>query len=603
MAVEVRERKDIPEEFKWDLSKLYENDEAWEEALAKLDRLIPEITAFKGTLSDSPERLLEWKEKETAAMGEIENVLTYASLRTTEDGRDQQAQSMMGRAYGKMVMLMQAASFAEPEILSMPEEKLKEFTESETLAPYRTALERLLDQKPHTLSVEEEKLLASFGEVLGAPGDLMDMLTDIDMQFKDAKDGEGKEYPVTQAGYIELQQSADRELRKNAFLNYYDSFRHHIHTLAANYAASVKGDVAVARARNFESARAMSASYERVPTSICEGLIESVHSHMDAMYAYVALRKKILGLDDIHYYDVYAPLAKEVDVKYSYEEAKEMVLKAVAPLGKDYCDVVRNAYKERWIDVYPNVGKQSGAFSSGTFDSSPYIKCNYTGTVDSVSTIAHEMGHSMQTYLSNHAQPRQYADYTLFVAEVASTVNENLMIEQMLKEDISDEMRLYLLNQYLENFKGTIYRQTMFAEFEKTAHEMYERGEALTVDALCSLYEGLVKLYFGPEMVIDDEVRYEWARIPHFYRAFYVYKYATSYSAAVTLSERILNDGEEAVKDYLEFLSLGGSLDPIDELKIAGVDMSTTAPIDRALEKFASIVKETGEVWDRLSRK
>ena len=601
MPIEVRERKEIPEEFKWDLSKMYENDEAWEDALAKLDRLIPMIEAYRGTLQESPERLRQWKDLESDVMGELENVLTYASLRTTEDGRDQKAQSMMGRAFGKMVAIEQAASFSDPEILAMSEEQLRAFTEAEVMAPYRTQMERLADRKPHTLSVEEEGLIANFGEVFGAPGDIMGMLTDIDMQFAKAKDSEGKEYDVTQAGYISLQENPDRELRKNAFKSYYDSFRHHINTLTANYAANVKGDAAMARARRFPSARAMSASYERVPTSIYEGLIESVHNHMDAMYAYVALRKKILGLDEIHYYDVYAPLAKEVDVKYTYEEAQKMVLKAVAPLGEEYCSVVRGAFKERWIDVYPNVGKQSGAFSSGTYDSNPYIKCNFTGTVDSVSTIAHEMGHSMQTYLSNHHQPRHYAGYTLFVAEVASTVNENLMIEQLLKEDISDEMRLYLLNQYLENFKGTMYRQTMFAEFEKTAHEMQERGEALTKDALCDLYEGLVKRYFGPEMVVDDEVRYEWARIPHFYRAFYVYKYATSYAAAVTLSEGILNGGENAVQNYLKFLSLGGSLDPIDELKIAGVDMSTTAPIDKALEKFASIVKEAGEVYERIS--
>ncbi|MBR3036487.1 MAG: oligoendopeptidase F [Lachnospiraceae bacterium] len=603
MPVQVRERKDIEEAFKWDLSKMYATDEAWEAALGELDRLVPEIEAYRGTLHESAERLRAWKDLETAVMGELENILTYASLRTTEDGRDQKAQSMMGRAFSKMIMIEQAASFADPEILSMPKKQLRLYTASEALAPYRTAMKRLIDQKPHTLSIAEEKLLASFGEVLSGPGNLMDMLTDIDMQFAKAKDSKGNEYEVTQAGYINLQENPDRELRKNAFMSYYDTFRHHINTLTANYASSVKGDVAMARARHYESARAMSAGYERVPTSICEGLIESIHNHLDAMYAYVSLRKKILGIDEIHYYDVYAPLAKEVDVHYTYEEAQQMVLKAVAPLGADYCDVVRHAFEDRWIDVFPNVGKQSGAFSSGTYDSNPYIKCNFTGTVDSVSTIAHEMGHSMQTYLSNHAQPRQYANYTLFVAEVASTVNENLMIEQLLKEDISDEMRLYLLNQYLENFKGTMYRQTMFAEFEKTAHEMQERGEALTVDALCDLYEGLVKQYFGPEMVIDEEVRYEWARIPHFYRAFYVYKYATSYAASVTLSEKILNDGEEAVKAYLEFLSLGSSLDPIDELKVAGVDMSTTAPIDKALEKFARIVKEAEEVFERLQKK
>ena len=602
MPIEVKERKDIPEKYKWDLSKLFAGDDAWEEALAAVDSYIPEAEAFQGTLNTA-ENIRAWMDFETSVSRKLYNVFCYANLRTVEDGRDQKAQAMMGRAYAKMVMVEQATSFADPEILSLPEETLKAYTQSEVLAPYRVSMERLMDKKPHTLSAAEEKLLASFGEVLNAPSDIMDMLTDIDMKYAKAKDSQGNEYEVTQAGYINLQESPDRELRRNAFMSYYDGFRHHINTYATNYATNVKGDVAQARARHYESARAMMAAGERVPTSICEGLIESVHNHMDAMYRYVALRKKILGVDDIHYYDVYAPLAKEVDVKYTYEEAQEMILKAVSVLGEDYCNVVRGAFEDRWIDVYPNIGKQSGAFSSGTYDSSPYIKCNFTGSVDSVSTIAHEMGHSMHSYLSKQAQPPQYAHYTIFVAEVASTVNENLMIEQLLKQDISDEMRLYLLNQYLENFKGTLYRQTMFAEFEKIAHEMYERGEALTAESLCKVYEDLIRLYFGPEMVIDEEVRYEWARIPHFYNSFYVYKYATSYSASVALSEGILAKGEEAVKPFLKFLSLGGSMDPLDELKVAGVDMSTTAPIDAALEKFGRIVEETEKVYARLSEK
>ena len=310
------------------------------------------------------------------------------------------------------------------------------------------------------------------------------------------------------------------------------------------------------------------------------------------MYRYVALRKKILGVEELHYYDVYAPLVSDVKVRYSYEQAQQMVLDAVAPLGPDYQALVRRAFSERWLDVYPNKGKSGGAYSTGTYDSNPYILTNFTGTLDSVSTIAHEMGHSMHTWHSNHTQPPQYADYTLFVAEVASTVNENLMIEQLLKGDLEPQMRLYLLNQYLENFKGTVYRQTMFAEFEREAHAMAERGEALNPAALNALYRGLVADYFGPELVLDEEVQYEWARIPHFYRPFYVYKYATGYSTAVALSEGILTEGEPAVRRYLEFLSMGGSAYPLDELRHAGVDLATPAPVNAALEKFGRILDD-----------
>lgn len=602
MAVEVKKRSEIPEQYKWDLTKMYANDAAWEKALAEFDKDLAQIAAFEGTLTESPARLREWMDLTTELDRKISYLFVYASMRRSEDGREEAAQMMFSKVYAKAVQAEAMSSFAKPEILAMPEEKLASFVAAPELADYRITMEELLRRKPHVLSAAEEKILAGAGEVMAAPGDISDMLQDADMTFDPVKDSEGHEVPVTQAGFITLQESKDRVLRKAAFESYYKGFRGHINTFAATYAANVKADVFEAKTRKYSSARAMAVASENVPESVYDGLIETVHKHMPAMHRYAKLRKEILGLDELHYYDLYTPLAKEVDLSYTYEEAQEMVLKATAPLGKDYTDVVRKAFAERWIDVFPNEGKAGGAYSGGCYDSVPYIMLNYTGSVDSVSTIAHEMGHSMHSYLTRKNQPPQYGDYKIFVAEVASTVNENLMIEQLLAQDIEPQMRLYLLNQYLENFKGTVYRQTMFAEFEKIAHERIEAGEALSAEGLCQIYENLVREYFGEALTMDPEVRYEWARIPHFYRAFYVYKYATSYAAAVALSDAILKEGDKAVKPYLEFLSLGGSKDPLDSLRHAGVDMTTPAPIDRALEKFAAILDETEKVYRELQK-
>ena len=602
MAVEVKKRSEIPEQYKWDLTKMYANDAAWEKALAEFDKDLAQIAAFEGTLTESPARLREWMDLTTELDRKISYLFVYASMRRSEDGREEAAQMMFSKVYAKAVQAEARSSFAKPEILAMPEEKLAAFVAAPELADYRITMEELLRRKPHVLSAAEEKILAGAGEVMAAPGDISDMLQDADMTFDPVKDSEGHEVPVTQAGFITLQESKDRVLRKAAFESYYKGFRGHINTFAATYAANVKADVFEAKTRKYSSARAMAVASENVPESVYDGLIETVHKHMPAMHRYAKLRKEILGLDELHYYDLYTPLAKEVDLSYTYEEAQEMVLKATAPLGKDYTDVVRKAFAERWIDVFPNEGKAGGAYSGGCYDSVPYIMLNYTGSVDSVSTIAHEMGHSMHSYLTRKNQPPQYGDYKIFVAEVASTVNENLMIEQLLAQEIEPQMRLYLLNQYLENFKGTVYRQTMFAEFEKIAHERIEAGEALSAEGLCQIYENLVREYFGEALTMDPEVRYEWARIPHFYRAFYVYKYATSYAAAVALSDAILKEGDKAVKPYLEFLSLGGSKDPLDSLRHAGVDMTTPAPIDRALEKFTAILDETEKVYRELKK-
>ncbi len=599
MSNTIKERKDMDPQYMWDLSTLYKNDEEWSQAVTEIEERITKISKYQGKLNNA-KTIRAFLDEDTQLGRLLSNYFCYASLRNCEDTRQSAGQAMEAKAYAVYTKYAQATSFAQPEILSLDEETLKAIVKDEQLAPYAFYMQKLLDEKPHVLSAKEEALLASFTEVLGAPGKISESLQDADMVFDDALDANGEAHEVTQSNYILLQMNEDRVLRKNAFESFYKGFRQHINTFAQTYNACVKEAAASAQVRQFDSSRAMSMAEEHVPVSVYDGLVDTVRKFMPAMYRYVRLRKQILGLDELHYYDVYTPLVAGSSKKYTYEEAKQMVLDAVAPLGEDYVNRVKQAYQDRWIDVYPNVGKRGGAFSSGTYDSNPYILTSFTGTLDSVSTIAHEMGHSQHTWLSNHHQQPQYADYTLFVAEVASTVNENLLIEQLLAKTTEPKERLALLNHYLEGFKGTVYRQTMFAEFEREAHAMAERGEALTADALNQLYKGLIHDYFGDDLVIDDEVAYEWARIPHFYRPFYVYKYATSYSAAVALSEAILKDGESAVKKYLEFLSMGGSAYPLDELKHAGVDFTTSAPVERALTKFNDILDDVEETLKQL---
>ena len=611
MSSPLKERNEIDEQYRWDLSTLYASDEAFEEEFWKLDTCIANVAAFAGKLTDAA-AVHACFEADTALDLLLSDLFCYANLRRSEDTRAEDAQALYMRIYGKYVEAMTQTSFVRPELLSLPEETLQAIRDDEAMHDYAYTMERLLRSKPHTLTADQEQLLASFGEVFAAPSEIADNLMDADMVFDSVTDKDGNEVEVSTSSYIDLQMSGDRVLRENAFRSFYKGYRQHINTFAASYGGTVKGHVAEAAARHYESSRAMSMAHENVPGSVYDSLIEAVRDNLPTMYRYVDFRKTMLGIDELHYYDVYAPLVADLDVKYTYEEAQELILKAIEPLGKEYGDVVCGAFRDRWIDVYPNKGKSSGAFSSGTYHSNPYILCNFTGSLNEVSTIIHEMGHSMHSWNSNRNQPPQYADYTIFVAEVASTVNENLLIHYLLEHTDEPKARMALLNQYLENFKGTVYRQTMFAEFEKAAHAMAENGEPLTPAALNALYGGLVEDYFGPELVMDDEVSCEWARIPHFYRPFYVYKYATSYSAAVALSEAILKEAREvgtetaladpdsAVRKYLKFLTLGGSMDPLDELKVAGVDLSTPAPVKAALEKFDSVLAEAEALAEKL---
>ena len=595
MPEALKERSEIPEQYKWDLTRMYADDAAWEKALDAFDAQLQALAAYAGKLNTAA-GLRAWFDAQTRAERTLSDLFCYASLRRSEDTRAEAAQVMYARAMAKYVQYGETAAFAEPEILALPEETLKAFLEDSRLAPYRFLMENLLRRKPHTLSAAEEQLLASFGEVISAPGEISDNLQDADLVFDPVTDSQGGQVEVTGSNYILLQSSTDRTLRQNAFRSYYKGYRQHINTFAATYSANVKAAAAEARARHYESSRAMSMAGENIPASVYDNLVATVRKHLPAMYRYVALRKKILGVDELHYYDVYAPLMPDSEARYTYEQAQQMVLDAVAPLGEDYVEQVKKAFATRWIDVYPNRGKSGGAYSSGSYDSDPYILTNFTGTLDSVSTIAHEMGHSMHTWHSNHAQPPQYANYTLFVAEVASTTNEILVLRALMERYKDDKQaQAFLTWHLLDGFRGTVFRQTMFAEFEREAHAMAERGEALTAESLNAVYAKLNAAYY-PQVRQDALIAYEWMRIPHFYNAFYVYKYATGFSAAMALAEGIRTEGAAAVERYKKFLSLGSSVPPLEALRVAGVDMEKPEAVDRALDAFDALVEKYEEL-------
>ena len=597
--MEVKERSEIQQQYKWDLTSLFESDEKWEEKLASLKGQQQVALSYQGKL-DNAQTIYQYLKWDYSITSDLSDLFCYASLRHSEDTRDSNATSMYSRIYSLYVEISSASAFARPEILSLDDDKLKAIIEDDQLKDYRFMLEDLYREKKHTLSAKEEIVISSFGESFAAASEISESLRDSDLTFDDIMDDEGKKYPLSESSYIHYQMSDDRTLRKSAFESYYKTYKQHIHTFASAYRAQVKTAVTEARLRGYGSSREMSLSKNNIPLSVYDNLIESVHRHLNLMYRYLAIRKKLLSVDELHYYDVYAPLSKGSNKQYTYKQAQQMVLEAVSPLGKEYQKKVQQAFDEKWVDVYPNVGKSNGAYSSGTYHSNPYIMMNFNGSLDSVSTLAHEMGHSLHTYLTNSHQPVQYSDYSLFVAEVASTVNENLLIDQLLQNCNDPRERLALLNEYLEGFKGTVYRQTMFAEFEMKAHQMAQQGQSLDCDSLSEVYENLIKLYFGDELVIDPEVKYEWARIPHFFNPFYVYVYATGYTSAVAIKEGILKQGQSAVDRYLQFLSMGSSDYPLNELKHAGVDLTSSESIDRAFEKLEEILDDAEKTIELL---
>lgn len=598
MSETLKERKDIDPQYLWDLTPIYASDDAWEEEFAKTENLVDAFQEYPGTLGQSAERLREFYDRFFKSLETLDRLFGYANQRKSEDNRQDKAQSMLSRIYSRYVQISTFFTFIDPELLALPEETLQSYLKADCLAPYRHILENTIRNKAHTLSAQEEAIIAAFGEVTSGAGEAADMLMDADFTFDPIPDPDhpGETIELTESNYILLQRNPNRAIREAAFRSYYKTYKGHNNTFTALYSTTVKSDAVYARLSRYPSSRAMHLSSNNIPESVYDSLVDTVHEFMPLMYRYVALRKKILGVDELHYYDVYAPLVKDVQKTYTYDEAKALLLETVKPLGEDYVNTVRKGLADRWVDVYPNVGKTGGAYSTGSCKDHPNILLNFNGTLDDVSTLCHEMGHSMHTYLTHQKQPLQYDDYAIFIAEVASTVNENLLIENLLSKNPDKETKLFLLNEYLEGFKGTVFRQTMFAEFEKICHERIDSGDALSASVLNDIYRDLIAQYFGPELVIDDEVAYEWSRIPHFYNCFYVYQYATGYSSAVALSEAILTEGEPAVKRYLEFLSLGSSVYCMDALKHGGVDLSTPDPVRKAMEKFDRILSMAEEL-------
>ena len=589
-------RADVPAKDKWAIQDLFATDDDWRAALAKAKEFIPRITAVRGRLAESGAALLSFFRLDDEISLAFDALVHYAQRRSDEDTRVAAYQEMVSQVTRFAVEIQSAAAFETPELLAISDEDMNRlYAEAPELELYRLNIDRIRRRREHVLSDKEEAILAAAGEMAASPDDIYSMLNDADLKFPDAVDKDGNKHPVTHGTFIPLMQSYDRVLRKSAFDSLYSVYGQFRNTSAATLSAQLKQLLFFANVRKYPSTLDAALDGNEVPTEIYRNLIDAVHRSFAPMYRYVALRKKLLGVDELHMYDLYVPVVDGVEMKFTFEEAKEIALKALAPLGEDYLNLLREGFANGWIDVYENEGKRSGAYSAGA-RVHPYVLLNFKGTLDDVFTLVHEMGHSIHSYLSNKTQPTAYQDYVIFVAEVASTCNEALLMEYLLSVTTDKKERAYLINHFLEQFRGTLYRQTMFAEFELAANEMTQRGEGTTAEALCAMYKKLNEQYFGPEMNVDEEISLEWARIPHFYYDYYVYQYATGYAAAIALSRRILREGEAAVKDYLGFLSGGCSADPITLLRGAGVDMASPKPIEDATKLFDEMISEMEKI-------
>ena len=587
-------RSKVKQADTWDLGSLYSNDKAWETDFAKWEKQIKRYKKFRGTLGQSAKQLATCLKFDAGFDRQAERLGTYAFLKTTEDTANSEYQRMMGRYQHAASEAAQAASFIRPEILAIPTRKFQQFLKSKSLTLYRVMLERLVRYKPHTLSDGEERLLAMQSQMADTANRTFRQLTDADFKFGMVKNEQGETIELSHSSFSALLHSPRRNVRRTAFHQYYDVFEGHENALAATLSGSVQRDVYYAKARGYPSAIEGALFSDNVPLKVYDNLIAAVRGRREAIYRYLDLRRRKMRLKNLHQYDTYVPILSDLDQRRTWKQAVLAVLKSLEPLGDEYCSVLRGGLNEgRWCDRYPNRGKQSGAFSCGTFDGAPYILMNYQPTVlDHVFTLAHEAGHSMHSYYSAEHQPFVYYDYTIFVAEVASTFNEQLLSRHLMEQAKTDGERAYLVNRDIDAIRGTIIRQTMFAEFEKTIHALAEAGEPLTIECLKHQYGKLLEAYFGPDFVIDPQLQLECLRIPHFYRAFYVYKYATGLSAAIALSQRVLGGGEQELNDYLSFLQGGCSKFPLDLLRDAGVDMAKPGPVNTALNRFESLVDE-----------
>ena len=591
-AKRIRSREEIPAEDKWAIEDLYATDADWEADLKSVAEDQEYLSSFAGKLAEKAEYLCDYLRRSEDLHVKADRLGNYCMRKADEDTRNAAYQAMQGKFMSVFVALGAATSFDTPEIMAIDEVTLEAFyQECPELERYRRYLMDLRRRKNHTLSPAEEKLLAAAGEMADAPDTIYSALADADMIFEDAVDVNGQHHPLTQGTFVQLEESTDRVLRQSAYENLYDGFANFRNTAAATLNAQNKQLKFFAEARHYANAFERSLHRTNVPTSVYHNLIEAVHQNLDKMHRYVRLRKKLLGVEELHFYDIYTPLVSELDRHIPYAEAKQTIYDALEPLGDGYRAILKEGFENRWIDVYQNTGKRSGAYSAGAAVH-PFVLMNYTGTLDSQFTLAHEMGHALHSYLSNAHQNPIDADYVIFVAEVASTCNEALLMEHLLAKTTDKKERAYLINHFLDQFKGTIYRQTMFAEFELNIGKMVAEGQTLTADVLCAEYKRLNELYYGPDMVVDDRIAMEWARIPHFYYNYYVFQYATGYAAAIALSRRILREGKSAVLDYLDFLSGGCSKSPLDLLKGAGVDMTTPEPVNSALVLFGQLLDE-----------
>ncbi len=593
MAVELLKRSEVREEDTWNVKDMYESVEDWEKELTAIRTIVDKVAEYEGKVMESAGSLLAVLSGLAEAGEKLGLAFNYAERLFDEDQTNTAHQAMNAKAYSAYAEMESRVAFVDPEIIAAPQELLERYyEESDELPLYRKQIEEIRRRKAHCLSAEMEKLLAMTAEMSQTPADAFSILSNADLVLPEIVDENGEKVRLTSGRYGQFIQSADRRVRKDAFEAMYSTYKQFLNTFASLYNGNVKQQIFQAKARKYASTLEAAVDANHVSPDVYQNLIETVSQNLDKMHRYVSLRKKCLGTEDLHMYDIYTPMIPDMAKTISFEEAKETVLKALAPLGEDYVAKVKEGFENRWIDVYENQGKRSGAYSAGAYGCHPYVLLNYNETLDDVFTLAHEMGHAMHSYYSNETQPYIYAEYKIFVAEVASTCNEILLMEYLLEHTTDQKERAYLLNHYLDSFKGTVYRQTQFAEYEMLTNRMSEEGESLNADNLSNLYLELNKKYYGDEIVSDDEIAYEWARIPHFYYNFYVYQYATSYCAAYSVAHKILEEGAPAVERYKKFLSSGCSQAPVELLKIAGVNLETPAPIQDALDAFGKIIDE-----------
>ena len=599
MAKEEKLRCEIEDKYKWDLTKIYKDEKEWQKDFDDVKEKVSKVLEYKDSFLSNGKKLYEYLKYDEEVSRKLEKIYYYAHLNYDADTLDEKYKVMTNKVSDLFTKYNELSSFVVPEILKLDEEKLNTFyKEEEKLEDYRFSIENIYRFKNHTLDEEKEKMLSNLSKCLSNPEETYEALTDSDFEYDYITDEKGNKVKFNESNYSLFIKSKDRSVRKRAFEMLHNKYKKYIRTITSTYKGEVENNVVLAKIRNYDSAISASLYSDNVPVDIYDNLIKVVNDNMNVLYDYYDLKKKILSLDRLHMYDTYVEIINKIDKKYSFDEAKEIVIDALSVLGDKYVKNLKKAFDEKWIDIYHSKGKRSGAYSSGNFDVNPYVLLNFEGTLNDVSTLAHELGHSMHTYLSCKNNPYQYSSYEIFVAEVASTVNELLLANYMLKNSKNKDEKLAIINHILDLYKATLYRQTMFAEFEKETHKLREKGEVLTSELLSNTYYNLVKKYFGPNVLCDDLIRYEWARIPHFYYNFYVYKYATGISAASYIVDGILNNKEGALENYINFLKTGGSMYPLDELKIAGVNLNSKSVILSAIKTFEKYLKEFKDIYN-----